>query len=101
MRRGNVWEVSDASGVVARAPTVILNLPAPQLVPLLSGRAVQAPEVEYAPAWAAGIVLRNDIEARPGLRQQSQHCKIRVRLDGIAHRVRDVAKGLVIRAERP
>ncbi|THF86302.1 FAD-binding protein [Deinococcus sp. KSM4-11] len=63
-RQGSLWEVSDASGVVARAPTVILNVPAPQLGPLLTGLDIHVPDVEYAPAWAAGIVLRNDIEAR-------------------------------------
>lgn len=62
-RHADVWHVSDASGVVARARTVLLNVPAPQLRPLLAGLDVPVPDVAFAPAWAAGVVLNADIQA--------------------------------------
>ncbi|WP_309571520.1 NAD(P)-binding protein [Deinococcus sp.] len=62
-RHGDVWRVLDASGVVAQARTVLLNVPAPQLPPLLAGLDVPVPDVAYDPAWAAGIVLTADLNA--------------------------------------
>lgn len=62
-RHGDVWHVLAASGEVARARTVLLDVPAPQLPPLLAGTGVAVPDVAYDPAWAAGVVLAADLDA--------------------------------------
>lgn len=63
-RQDGGWQVWDAAGPVARARRLVLNLPAPQLGPLLSGAGQDTPgPVEYAPAWAVGAVLGADLRA--------------------------------------
>ncbi|GHF40079.1 hypothetical protein HNQ07_001651 [Deinococcus metalli] len=57
------WRVFDAAGEVARARTLLLNVPAPQQRALLAGLEVPVPDVTFAPAWAAGIVLNADVPA--------------------------------------
>lgn len=78
-RRPDGWRVHTRDGATWEAGTLLLNLPAPQLAPLLAdldlrgsdseGTAERVATVEYAPCWAAGVVLERDLEASwPALR---------------------------------
>ncbi|MFC6802615.1 hypothetical protein ACFQDE_13570 [Deinococcus caeni] len=81
--QGGGWRVHSREGQSWEAPTLILNVPAPQLLALLatldpgspdpvpaalrghaSGEAArQAAQVTYDPCWAAGVILRQDVPA--------------------------------------
>jgi len=72
-RAGGGWRVHPREGATWNAPRLVLNLPAPQVLPLLegvevgelgAGEAVQEVQrVRYDPCWAAGVVLAGDLAA--------------------------------------
>ncbi|MDV6373557.1 NAD(P)/FAD-dependent oxidoreductase [Deinococcus arenicola] len=66
------WRVHSREGAAAQAARLVLNVPAPQALALLAsadqveglGNALEAMNrVTYAPCWAAGVVLEQDIGA--------------------------------------
>ncbi len=70
------WRVHTRDGVVGEAARLVLNLPAPQALALLEpllddtdgiealeAAAERLSRVEYAPCWAAGVVLDKDTSA--------------------------------------
>lgn len=71
------WRVHSRDGVAGEAARLVLNVPAPQALALLepllldaaagleelNTAAEQLRRVEYAPCWAAGVVLKTDIGA--------------------------------------
>ncbi|MEF2278715.1 NAD(P)-binding protein [Deinococcus sp. YIM 134068] len=72
-RTGDGWRVHARDGSSWTAPRLVLNLPAPQLAPLLGDLVDDFPtlaeaarevgRVRYEPYWAAGIVLERDLDA--------------------------------------
>ncbi|WP_216328834.1 NAD(P)/FAD-dependent oxidoreductase [Deinococcus aestuarii] len=72
-RRAGGWRVHTRDGASWEAPRLVLNLPGPQVAPLLDdlvgdvpGLAEAAREVgrvRYDPYWATGAVLERDVEA--------------------------------------
>ncbi|WP_102125237.1 NAD(P)/FAD-dependent oxidoreductase [Deinococcus planocerae] len=72
-RTGGGWRVHTRDGATFAAPRLVLNLPGPQVAPLLhdlmddvpglAGAAGEVGRVRYDPYWAAGVVLERDLEA--------------------------------------
>jgi len=74
-RAGNVWHAVTQDGRTFTAGTVILNLPAPQIVPLLAGTDVDVTPLQavtFDPCWAVGALLGADVPGAdwPALRVQ-------------------------------
>jgi renalase len=71
-RQDGLWQVGTQDGRVFTALQLVLNLPAPQIAPLLAGTSVDpAPfqAVQFDPCWAVGALLQADLEADwPALR---------------------------------
>jgi renalase len=72
---GTGWRAECQDGRFFEATTVVLNMPAPQIVPLLVGTEVDvAPlqAVRFDPCWSVGAVLRRDVTGAdwPALRVQ-------------------------------
>ena len=65
-REGGVWQVRCRDGRSFEAATLMLNLPPPQIIPLLKDIDIDlAPlqAVQFDPCWAVGAVLKSDIAA--------------------------------------
>ena len=74
-RSAGRWQAECQDGRTFTAPALVLNIPAPQILPLLSGTGIDvAPfqAVQIAPCWAVGAALNTDIEGAdwPALRVQ-------------------------------
>ena len=74
-RTGTGWQAECQDGRTFSAGTVVLNLPAPQIVPLLAGTEVDVAAfqaVQFDPCWAVGALLNTDIAGAdwPALRVQ-------------------------------
>ena len=71
-RESGVWQARCRDGRMFTAATLILNLPPPQIIPLLKEIDIDlAPlhSVQFDPCWAVGAVLESDIAADwPALR---------------------------------
>jgi renalase len=70
-----VWQAECQDGRIFTARTVVLNLPAPQIVPLLGKADIDVSPfqaVQIDPCWAVGAVLNTDIHGAdwPALRVQ-------------------------------
>lgn len=71
-------------GTEVRASRLVLNLPAPQALPLLSGTDIDpAPlaAVEFDPCWAVGALLDHDLSGAQGTAQGAKQWPA-LRLDG-------------------
>lgn len=72
-RSGEGWRVHARDGATWTAPRLVLNLPAPQLAPLLADLGEEVPDlaevtrevagVRYDPCWSVGVVLAGDLKA--------------------------------------
>ena len=63
-RQDGLWHASCQDGRVFTARRLVLNLPAPQIVPLIAGTGVDpAPfrAVQFDPCWAVGALLEIDL----------------------------------------
>ena len=74
-RESGAWQAECQDGQVFEAGTVILNIPAPQIVPLLAGTDIDLSPfqaVQIDPCWAVGAVLNTDVQGAdwPALRVQ-------------------------------
>jgi renalase len=74
-RTDHGWQAECQDGRTFGAGTVVLNMPAPQIVPLLDGTDIDLSpfqEVRLDPCWAVGAVLNADIAGAdwPALRVQ-------------------------------
>ena len=74
-RADGLWRAECHDGRTFTAETVVLNIPAPQIVPLLAGTGVDVSPfqaVQIAPCWSVGAVLNADIQGAdwPALRVQ-------------------------------
>ncbi len=74
-RVGGGWQAECQDGRMFHAETVILNIPAPQIAPLLTGTDVDLlpfQGVKINPCWAVGAVLNTDVQDAdwPALRVQ-------------------------------
>ena len=74
-RAGGGWQAECQDGRMFQADMVILNIPAPQIVPLLAGTDVDLSPfqaVQIDPCWAVGAVLNTDVLGAdwPALRVQ-------------------------------
>lgn len=72
-RLADGWRVHTRDGASWEAPRLVLNLPGPQVAPLLDDlvdgvsvlaeAAGEVGRVRYDPYWAAGVVLERDVDA--------------------------------------
>ena len=72
---GNGWQAECRDGRTFQARSVFLNIPAPQIVPLLTGTDIDVSPfraVQIDPCWAVGAVLNTDVQGAdwPALRVQ-------------------------------
>ncbi|WP_424951084.1 NAD(P)/FAD-dependent oxidoreductase [Deinococcus sp.] len=98
-KTGTGWRVDCQDGRAFTASRLVLNLPAPQIVPLLAGTDIDGSPlqaVQIDPCWAVGAVLNHDIAGAdwPALRVQEhpalewiarEHTKRRLAPELIGH----------------